>query len=83
MHNLLKCVTAMFPEQTVSLSDEGVDVDFGDQFPSITSAQVAQLARFDDAGVTFSFRDDSRHYDSCTILSYVLAIKSQAAASDR
>lgn len=83
MHNLLKHVTAMFPDQTASLCPEGVEVDFGDDLPSITSAQAAALAEHDEAGITLTFRDDSRHFESCTIVAYVLVIASPAAASDR
>lgn len=74
LNSLLHHAVAMFPEQTVSLSDEGVEIDFDEEFPSITSAQVADLTRHDWDGVTLKFRDDSRHYESCTIRSYVLVI---------
>jgi hypothetical protein len=79
----MKCVGAMFPDRAVSLCEDGVEVDFGEDRPRITSAQVAELARFDDAGIELVFRNDSRHYESCTIVSYTLVIVSPEAASDR
>lgn len=83
MHNLLKHVTAMFPAQTVSGSPEGVEVDFDEAWPSITSAQVAELAKHDEDGITLTFRDDSRYYESCSIISHVLVIASPASAADQ
>lgn len=83
MHNLQKRVGEMFPDREVSLCEEGVEVSFGDDPPKITASQAADLARFDEADITFVFRNDSRHYESCTIVSYTLVSVSPEAASDR
>lgn len=83
MHNLHKRAGEMFPDREVSLCEDGVEVSFGEDRPRITSSQVAELARFDEAGIELVFRNDSRHYESCTIVCYTLVIVSPEAASDR
>lgn len=83
MHSLWKRVMHMFPDREVSLCEEGVEVAFGEDQPTITASQVADLARFDEADIAFVFRNDSRYYESCTIVSYTLVIVSPEAASDR
>lgn len=83
MHNLQRCLSSMFPDREVSLCEEGVEVDFGDDPPRITCSQAATLAKFDEADIELVFRDDSRHYESCTIIRYKLVVVSPEAASDR
>lgn len=83
MHNLLKHATEMFPTREVEAGDCGVEIDFGEDWPSITSAQVAALAKHDESGVTIEFLDRSRYCDSCTIYHRTLVIVSPAAAADR
>lgn len=73
MHNMLKCLSAMFPDREVSHAEDGADVSFGEAEPAITAEQVATLARIDPA-LVLSFRDDSRRYESCTIIDHVLHV---------